>query len=230
MLEKALHLDCWAQILKRHGSDEEEGTPTADIMMSELPFKPSELDPVLSSSTIDAHQKLHKRYVDRTRELVRGTPYAEMTLPEAVQQIAKDEKDSSLFRNVAQAWNHAFYWLSISPPGKDTAPRGSLLDAINEKFGGIEKCRDKMIEEGSKVFGSGYVWLVQEKDKPSVLLTKDAMNPLAEGLKPLICLDLWEHAYYLDYEGDRMSYIDSGIKELLNWGFADRNWESSDEW
>jgi Fe-Mn family superoxide dismutase len=120
--------------------------------------------------------------------------------------------------------------MSISPPGKDTAPKSSLLEAVKEKFGGIEECRSALIKEGSKLFGSGYVWLVQENESLSVVLIKDAMNPLVEDLRPLLCLDLWEHAYYLDYEGDRMSYLDSGVKELLNWGFADRNWEGNEEW
>ena len=229
MLEKALHLACWADLLKAH-AEEDNGTPSEDILMQELPFKPSELDPVLSSSTIDAHQQIHKRYVDRTRELVRGTPYASMTLREVVEKAGNSGKDKSLFRNASQAWNHAFYWMSISPPGKDTSPRGSLLDAVKKVFGGIEDCRESLIEEGSKVFGSGYVWLVQKDGKPVVLKTDDADSPLPLGFKPLLCLDLWEHAYYLDYEGDRMSYLDSGVKELLNWGFADQNWEGNDEW
>jgi len=231
MLEKALHLDCWAQILKRkEPSDDSEGMTTSDLVMPELPFKPSDLDPVLSSSSVDAHQQIHKGYVDRSRELVRGTSYADMTLKEAVEEAAKKDKDSELFRNLSQAWNHAFYWMSISPPGQGTAPKSALLEAVNKKYGSIDKCRDTIIEEASKMFGSGYVWVVQDKEELSVVLTKDAATPLAEGLKPLLCLDLWEHAYYLDYEGDRMSYIDSGVKELLNWGFADRNWEGGDEW
>lgn len=231
MLEEALSLGKWSRILKqKRGAEEGDELPASKIVMTELPFKPSELDPVLSSSTVDAHQRIHKDYIDRTRELVQGTPYAEMSLREVVRRSGENEKDSDLFRNAAQAWNHAFYWLSISPPGQDTAPRGDLLDIIREKFGSIEACREKIIGVADESFGSGYVWVVQEEDTVSVLLTKDAMTPIAKGLKPLLCLDLWEHAYYLDYEGDRMSYVDSGVKELLNWGFADRNWENTDEW
>lgn len=230
MLEKVLHLTCWADILKAKKPDTDEAKTAADLLMPELPFKPGDLDPILSRSTIDAHQQIHKNYVDRTRELVRGTPYADMSLGEVVRRSAQQERDSKLFRNASQAWNHAFYWLSISPPGQDTAPKGSLLDAVNGKFGSIEECRDALVQESSKMFGSGYVWLVQEEDELTVVLSKDAMSPLAEDLRPLLCLDLWEHAYYLDYEGDRKSYVDSGIKQLLNWGFADRNWEGSNEW
>lgn len=230
MLEKALSLGEWAVVLKAKTPEDEKNT-VSDLVMPELPFKAGDLDPILSRSTIDAHQQIHKKYVDRTRELVRGTPYAEMSLGEVVRKSAVQEKDSKLFRNVSQAWNHAFYWLSISPPGQDTAPKGSLLDAVNEKYGSIEECREAIIHEASRMFGSGYVWVVQEEDEPEILLTKDAMTPLAEeDLRPVLCLDLWEHAYYLDYEGDRKSYIDSAVKQLLNWGFADRNWEGSDEW
>lgn len=231
MLEKSLNLRCWSTLLKAQEETAEEtsGRKAGELVMPELSYKAGELDPVLSSKTIDAHLQLQKKYVDRTRELVSGTEYADMALPEVIEKLG-DTRDR-LFHNAAQAWNHAFYWMSISPPGQDTAPTGSLLEAVEGEFGGIDECRDEIIRQASTLFGSGWVWLVQEDDKPVVVLSKDAGTPLSDkGLRPILCVDLWEHSYYLDYEIDRKSYIDSAVKQLLNWGFADRNWQGSGEW
>jgi len=234
MLEKALRLKGWASVLSKQDSDEsvsEETQKVGELQVTKLPYKGDDLQDILSTDTLDEHLKIHKRYVDNTREMVQGTKYADMELDDAVRILAKKDRDSRLFRNAAQAWNHAFYWMSISPPGQDTAPKGSLLSAVDNTFGGMDECREEMIHSASSVFGSGWVWLIVADGKLQLLTTRNEGTPLAkESYKPLLCLDIWEHAYFLDYRSDRKSYIDSAVKQLLNWGFAEKNFEDQTGW
>jgi superoxide dismutase, Fe-Mn family len=231
MLEKSLGLNRWSgNVLKEQGP---VPPPESDMSLAEagklvlpaLPYKARNLGGALSRQTIDAHMHLHKRYVDRVRELVTGTDFETMPLIKVVRAAHKDDKNGELFRMAAQAWNHSLYWLSISPPGQDTSPKGDLLKAISSEFGSLDDFRRELIDTANKSFGSVWLWLVKEDDKPKIVVSKDAMTPaVVESMKPLFCIDLWEHAYYLDYYGDRRAYIDKAVLGLLNWRVADNNW------
>ena len=226
MLDNIFGLRNWATLLNKgiHKDVINKDVKASDVVMPELPYKSNALDPVLSSTFIEAHLRIHKKYVDKTRELVDGTDFASMSLDEVVK--ASYKKDIAVFNNAGQAWNHAFFWMSISPPGQDTAPTGNLLSAINKEFETVDNCRHRLIQEANKLFGSGWLWVVRDGDTPAIITTKNADNPLTKNLVPILCLDLWEHSYFGDYEDDRMSYIDSAVKDLFNWGFADKNWDA----
>jgi len=233
MLEDAFGFRVWSNFLSKEGKTEPGGDPTdslgvkaSALVMPKLDYKPADLHKVLTKASLDAHLKIHKRYVDKTRELTHGTEFADMPLSKVVVESGK--KDKKLFQNASQAWNHAFYWLSISPPGQDTSPTGALLDAVNKSYGSVDECRAQMASTANKFFGSGWLWIVRDGDTPAVITTMNAGNPLTEKTTPIACIDLWEHAYFLDYKDDRESYVDSAIKDLLNWGFADRNWQASE--
>jgi Fe-Mn family superoxide dismutase len=228
-MQDIIGLRQWARVLKADKGDTkkpEEESPTGELRLQELPYKAKDLGGILSSKTIEAHLQLTKKYVDKTRELVQNTEYAKLGLDEVVVKTSSDFTNP-LFRNASQAWNHAFYWMCISPPEQDTMPTGDLLQAVEKTYGSADKCREEMIKEGSKVFGSGWLWLNRSGDGLAIYITANARSPLPEKEVPLLCIDLWEHAYYLDYEIDRASYLDSSVKQLLNWGFADKNWEQS---
>jgi len=233
MLEQALGLRAWSDRLRKQDSEGKGEKPVSDplqmkaseLILPKLHYEPTALVPALTKPAIKSHLRIHKRYVTKTNELTRGTEYKDMTLQKVVVASAKDNKE--LFHNASQAWNHAFFWLSISPPGKDTSPIGNLLSAVQKEFKSVEACRNRMKEEAGKLFGSGWLWLVRDGDTPVVLVTKNADSPLTSGVTPIVCLDLWEHVYYLDYQDDREAYVDTAVTDLLNWGFAGRNWEAS---
>ena len=231
MLEKTLNLGRWSGcVLKDDKSipapDEENlgAQKAGHLILPALSYRSRNLGGAVSRKTIEAHMLIHKKYVDKTRELVSGTDFEEMPLDEVVRKTSED-RNSELFLNASQAWNHAFYWMSISPPGKDTAPTGELLKAIKAEFKDVDACREEMIKEALRLFGSGWLWMVKEGDKPKIVISKDAVSPLVKKeMQPLFCIDLWEHAYFLDHKGDRGDYINVAVRGLLNWGFADRNW------
>jgi Fe-Mn family superoxide dismutase len=231
VLEKTLNLSRWSGFVLKEGGeppDEQDSSFGAQkagkIVLPALSYKSRNLGGAVSKKAIEAHMLLHKKYVDKTRELVTGTDLADMTLDEVVRKTSED-RNNQLFQNASQAWNHAFYWMSISPPGQDTSPKSDLLKAVNAEYKSVDGCREELIKEAGNVFGSGWVWLVRNGDKAEIIISKDATSPLVkEGLKPLFCIDLWEHAYFLDHRGDRAAYINLAVKGLLNWGFADRNW------
>jgi len=249
MLEKAMRLRGWSDLLKQHSeSDSESDSSSAsddsssyaqkadvsqkagELLVPKLPYKSQDLQGLLSKEALDAHIRIHKIYTDKTRELVKGTPLAEKELDDVV-RIAAKKPESPLFINAAQAWNHAFYWLSISPPGQGTSPSGSLLTSVESAFDSVDNCRDEIIRTADKLVGSGWIWVVSRGDKVELLSTNDADTPLRDkDIRPLLCIDVWEHAYYLDYKYDRTSYLDSAVKQLLNWGFADRNWVDKTGW
>jgi Fe-Mn family superoxide dismutase len=232
ILEKALSIERWSNcVLKADRSvplphDEDFSSQKAGhLVLPALQFKPKALGGMLTNHALGAHMQIHKKYVDKTRELVADTDLAEKPLLDVIKEVGKEDKNGSLFRNASQAWNHAFYWMSISPPGQDTSPKDELLDAVKAEYGDIDACREKMIDEAAKLFGSGWLWLVKIGDKPEIVLSKDAMSPLLqESMLPLLCIDLWEHAYFYDYYSDKGSYLNNAVNGLLNWRFADRNW------
>ncbi len=177
-----------------------------------LPYAPDALTPVISPVTIEYHYGKHERaYVDTLNKLIEGTEYADMALEDI---IVKSE--GKLFNNAAQAWNHIFYFFQFSPDGIKE-PSGKLRKAIEDQFGSIEDFKKKFEEAGATLFGSGWVWLAADSDgKLFIIQGKDASNPLTQGLKPIMTFDVWEHAYYLDYQNLRADYLHK-LWDIVDW-------------
>jgi len=188
-----------------------------------LPYPMNALEPHMSARTLEFHHgKHHKAYVDNANKMVQDTPLANKSLEEVIQATGKDESKQGLFNNVAQIWNHNFFWKSMRPKGGGR-PTGDLARAIEEAFGAYDKFREAFKTAGATQFGSGWAWLVFEGGKLKVAKTANAVNPLVQGSKPLLTYDVWEHAYYLDYQNRRPDFIDAFIDHLVNWDFAAEN-------
>jgi len=192
--------------------------------LSPLPYDADALEPAISARTIGFHyHKHHKAYVDKLNTLVGGTRYADMKLEEVVQAALgkEDEKTKSIFNNAAQVWNHDFYWRSLSP--RATQLGGKLEKAIIRDFGDVKSFLRKFAEAGTEQFGSGWAWLVSNNGKLSIEKTANAVDPMAKGTNCLLTIDVWEHAYYLDYQNERPAYLEAVLTKLLNWDFAGEN-------
>lgn len=177
-----------------------------------LPYAPDALAPVISATTIDFHYGKHeKAYIDTLNSLIEGTPFDEMSLEEI---ICKSE--GKLFNNAAQAWNHIFYFFQFSPNGLKE-PSGALREQIERQFESIDAFKKKFEEAGATLFGSGWVWLSAD-DKGTLFITQggNASNPMTQGLKPILTFDVWEHAYYLDYQNRRADYLHS-LWDIVDW-------------
>ncbi|MBK7704765.1 MAG: superoxide dismutase [Acidobacteria bacterium] len=198
----------------------------AAFEVAALPYKDDALAPLISANTISFHYgKHHKGYADNLNKLAKGTEFESLTLEQVVMQSAK-KKNAAIFNNAAQIWNHDFYWRSMRPNGGGK-PSGKMLDKINESFGDWDKFRKAFADTTVSQFGTGWGWLVADKKgKLSVIKTGDADVPMTQGLKPLLTIDVWEHAYYLDYQNRRAAYVDAVIDKLLNWEFAAANAET----
>jgi len=184
-----------------------------------LPYDENALEPVISARTISFHYgKHHKAYIDKTNKLIAGTRYADMDLEEIVRE--SHAHDAEIFHNASQAWNHNFYWHSLGT--HSARPTGKLAAAIDE-YGGLEKLKKDMAEKGEAQFGSGWVWLVEKAGKLAVQKSTNAEGPFAKGGKCLIGLDVWEHAYYLDYQNERPRYLRAVLDRLIDWEFAADN-------
>jgi Fe-Mn family superoxide dismutase len=193
-----------------------EAQKGAPFTQPPLPWKDDALDPVISPKTISFHYgKHHKAYIDNLNKLVEGKPYATMTLEEIVKASAKVEADMGVFNNAAQAWNHDFYWHSLAPNAKP--PEGKLLDKIKADFGSLDECKKKLLDAAKGQFGSGWAWLVLDGGKLGVTKTANADNPIVHGQKPLLTIDVWEHAYYLYYQNKRPDYVQALLDKVLNW-------------
>jgi len=194
-----------------------------------LPWDEDALEPVISARTIGFHyHKHHKTYVETLNKLVEGTRYADMPLEEVVRATAgKDtEKEKKIFHNAGQVWNHDFYWRSLAP--KTSEPTGALAKAIERDFGDVDSLAEKLAEAGKEQFGSGWAWLVSKRGKLSIETTGNAGDPMAQGINCLLALDVWEHAYYLDYQNERPKYLEKVLAKLLNWEFAAENLAQED--
>ncbi len=192
--------------------------------LSPLPYEESALEPAISSRTIGFHyHKHHKTYVDTLNGLVKGTRFAEMPLEKIVHATAKatGEKEKKIFNNAGQVWNHDFYWHSLSP--KLHKPAGKLAQAIERDFGDLESLATKLAEAATAQFGSGWAWLTSSGGKLAVETTDNALDPMARGVNCLFTIDVWEHAYYLDYQNERARYLKVAIARLINWEFAAEN-------
>ena len=195
--------------------------------LPELPYDDDALEPVISAKTLALHHgKHHKAYVDRVNELTKGTELAQLALDELVVKTANSSPHSELFNNAAQAWNHDFYWRSLTPEkGDSVSPDLGAL--VKSGFGGLTALKDQLAQAAVKQFGSGWAWLALEGGKLKVMSTGDAENPLVTGLTPLLTIDVWEHAYYVDYQNRRPEYVRAVVETLLNWKFASANLEAA---
>ena len=196
---------------------------TGPFKLSPLPYDEDALAPTIGARTIEFHyHKHHATYVKTLNELVAGTQYADMKLEEIVRDTAgkESDKEKKIFNNAGQVWNHDFYWRSLSP--KPSMPKGALKAAI-EEFGGLDKLIEALAEAGKAQFGSGWAWLVSKNGKLAVEKTPNAVDPMSKGVNALLTVDVWEHAYYLDYQNERPKYLEAVLKKLLNWDFAAEN-------
>ncbi len=197
------------------------------FILPKLPYAYSALEPILSADTLHTHHdKHHRAYVEKTNELAAKAGLEGRTLEEVVREAhAKD--DRKLFNNAAQAWNHAFFWESMTPVG--AAPSDALVSAISKSFGGLAALKTAFVAEGAEHFGSGWVWLVTGSEGLKVISTHDADDTLIrDGLYPLLVCDLWEHAYYLDHKNDRKGFLTRWIGEIASWDFAKRQLAASE--
>jgi superoxide dismutase, Fe-Mn family len=195
------------------------------IAFPPLPFDQGALAPVISANTLSFHYgKHHKTYVDTLNKLIVGTEFADMPLEKIVKATSQSADQSAIFNNAAQAWNHAFYWKSLKPKGGGEPPV-QLKRAMEASFGSVDACKKELSKAAVGQFGSGWAWLVQDGEKLKIVKTPDAGTPMAGGPKPLLTIDVWEHAYYLDYQNRRVDYVNALIEKLANWEFAAQNLE-----
>ena len=191
------------------------------LELPELPFAKDALAPHMSADTLDFHHgKHHNAYVVKGNELLEGAGLDADSLEQLVMQAAK--AGGGLFNNVGQHYNHSFFWNSISPNGGGQ-PTGSVADAINASFGSYENFRAEFVGAGVGQFGSGWVWLAAEGETLKIVKTANADTPLTEGLRPILVCDVWEHAYYLDFQNRRPDFLSSFLDNLVNWEFANQN-------
>ena len=199
-------------------------SPTAQAasphVLPPLPYAENALAPVISAKTIGFHfGKHHKGYVDNLNKLVAGTEYTDLSLEKIIQITTGRAEKAAIFNNAAQIWNHTFYWNSMRPNGGGEPP-ASLKEKMKASFGSVDACKLEIAAAALSQFGSGWAWLVLDGDTLKVVKTTNADVPLTVGLKPLLAVDVWEHAYYLDYQNRRADYVNAVLDKLINWDFA----------
>jgi Fe-Mn family superoxide dismutase len=193
------------------------------INLPDLPYKKDELAPYISTNTLDFHYgKHHKTYVDNLNKLIAGTDLADKPLEEIIKIAAKDTAKAGIFNNAAQVWNHSFYWQGLKKKGGG-APQGAIAAKINSTWGNYDKFAEELKNAGITQFGSGWAWLVLDGNQLKITKTSNADTPLAHGQKALLTIDVWEHAYYLDYQNKRADYLAAVIQNLINWDFVNAN-------
>jgi len=199
---------------------DEHGNAASPYALPPLPYVDNALEPVISANTIGFHYgKHHKGYVDNLNKLVAGTEFAGLPLWNIVTQTAGKADKTAIFNNAAQAWNHTFFWRSLKPNGAGE-PSAVLKQKIEASFGTVDTCKKELATAATAQFGSGWVWLVLDGDKLKVVKTGNADLPISAGRKPLLTIDVWEHAYYLDYQNRRADYVTAILDKLINWSFA----------
>jgi len=197
--------------------------PTGPFTLPALPYADNALDPVISANTLGFHHgKHHQAYVDNLNKAVAGTPFADMKLEAIIAATYGVAERTAIYNNAAQHWNHSFYWRSLKAQGGGEPP-AALKQRIEASFGSVDACRKELLTAATTQFGSGWAWLVQDGEKLAVTKTGNADSPLHGGQKPLLTIDVWEHAYYLDYQNRRADYVNAVLGKLLDWGFAAAN-------
>ena len=189
-----------------------------------LPYAETALEPVISAETVEYHYgKHHQAYVTNLNGLLESSPLADATL----EQVIREAEPGAVFNNAAQIWNHTFYWNSMHPEGGGK-PTGALADAIDAGFGSFDAFQQAFAGAAKTVFGSGWTWLVAQPDGTLTIdQTSNADLPLKRGRRALLTLDVWEHAYYIDYRNDRAAYVDKWLERLVNWEFATANYSAA---
>jgi Fe-Mn family superoxide dismutase len=191
------------------------------ITLPKLPYPMNALEPSISAHTLQEHHgRHHKTYVEKTNALLADTGMADWPLEEIVKATRNGGAKTALYNNAAQAWNHDFYWHSLSP--KRRRPAGALLHRLEKDFGSYDGFAGKLAAAANGQFGSGWAWLVEKDGKLEVTATANADTPMAHGIKCLLTVDVWEHAYYVDYRNERERYV-SAILDRLNWQFVEKN-------
>ncbi len=188
-----------------------------------LPYDKSALEPHMSAKTLEFHYgKHHQAYVTNLNNLAQGTTLATKSLESIIRETAKDESAAGIFNNAAQVWNHTFFWNSMTPAGGGV-PGGDLARHIDRDFGSVDKFKERFRQAAVGQFGSGWAWLVADKGELKIVRTANAMTPIVEGQIPLLTCDVWEHAYYLDYQNRRPDFVNAFLDQLVNWDFAAAN-------
>lgn len=191
--------------------------------LPELPYATDALEPHISANTFSYHYaKHHQAYVTNLNKLIEGTDFAGKSLEEIILS-----SDGGIFNNAAQVWNHTFYWHSMKPNGGG-APTGALADKINETFGSLDKFKEEFSAAAATQFGSGWAWLVLDGDALKIVKTGNAETPITSRQIPLLTIDVWEHAYYLDFQNKRPDYIKTFVDSLVNWDFAANNFAAQE--
>lgn len=191
--------------------------------LPKLPYEKNALEPHISAQTMDIHYgKHHQTYVTNLNGLISSTELAQATLEIIILETSGDSARAGIFNNAAQVWNHTFFWKSMKPNGGGQ-PSNSLSDKIEETFGSLDTFKEKFKQAALTQFGSGWVWLVLDAGTLKIVKTPNAMTPMAMGLKPLVTCDVWEHAYYLDYQNRRPDFVQTFLDHLINWSFVEEN-------
>jgi Fe-Mn family superoxide dismutase len=188
-----------------------------------LPYAKNALEPHMSAQTFDFHHgKHHQAYVTNLNGLVKDTPMASQTLEQIIKATAKDDAKAGIFNNAAQVWNHTFFWNCMKPNGGG-APAGAVAEKIEASFGGLDKFKEQFKQAAVTQFGSGWAWLVSDGGQLKITKTANAVNPMAQGQTALLTCDVWEHAYYLDYQNRRPDFVQTFLDMLVNWEFVAAN-------
>ena len=188
-----------------------------------LPYPENALAPVISANTLSFHHgKHHKTYVDTLNKLIKGTDYESSSLESIITDTANKADKAQIFNNAAQTWNHTFYWNCLKQGGGGK-PTGAIAQKIESAFGGYDNFKKELTNACVTQFGSGWGWLVAQGGQLKVVKTANAEVPFIKGQTPLLTIDVWEHAYYLDYQNHRVDHVEAVIDKLLNWGFAEQN-------
>lgn len=191
--------------------------------LPELPYKKDALEPHISAKTLDFHHgKHHAAYVKNLNELIDATPLENEDLEAIIKKTVNEATQTRIFNNAAQVWNHTFYWKSMKPNGGGK-PTGRIAQKINADFGDYMSFITNLKNSGLTQFGSGWAWLVLKNNKLEIMKSSNADTPIAYNIKPLMVIDVWEHAYYLDYQNRRGDYLDVFTKHLINWEFINSN-------
>jgi Fe-Mn family superoxide dismutase len=210
-------------IYRKEADMNKKDTSNSPHVLPALPYAENALEPIITAKTIGFHYgKHHKGYVDNLNKLIPGTEYADLPLEKIITGTAGRAEKTAIFNNAAQTWNHTFYWSSMRPKGGGEPP-AALKQRIEASFGSVDACKKELAGAAVSQFGSGWVWLVLEDGKLKVVRTANADVPLTTGKKPLLTIDVWEHAYYLDYQNRRADYVSAVLDKLINWDFALQN-------
>lgn len=195
----------------------------SEYILAPLPYADNALEPVISANTLSFHYgKHHNTYVVNLNNLLAGTDLAGQSLEQIIRATAGQADKAAIFNNAAQVWNHMFYWHSLSPNGGGE-PAADLKQKIEASFGSLDACKKEFSTAAMTQFGSGWAWLVQDGDKIVVAKTGNAESPITQHVRPLLTIDVWEHAYYLDYQNRRVDYVNTILDKLINWDFASAN-------